>query len=649
MKKIHTSLLLSLMCFVFVQAQEQSSNRKKAVDYLNSYQYGKAILLYQKLTDVKEPKLEDMENLAFSYSQVNDYEHASNWYAKVVEHSESAPENLLRYAKTLKQTARYADAKVALKRYAEVTGNQNEVETELAGCDAASEWMANPLPYNIVNEEGINTPLSEFATFVLGNDVYYAGEEASVKKVENLSWTGQSFLRVYRANVDGAGLNKTSESVVFNDDNRYHIGPVSSNKAGDTFFVTRTYSGKDGDKNKEGRVTYKTNRLELFIYKKDGDSWTKQPFAYNNIQQYSVGHAALSPDEDTLYFVSDMEGGVGGTDIWYSEKQSDGSWGQPKNAGAINGTKDELFPNLGADGVLYFSSDSFVGMGGLDIFKSEGSKGTWSQPENLKYPVNSGGDDFAFVATKVQDDTLSGFFSSNRAGGKGNDDIYAFNYHEVKPKIIVVLEGISYQYFDAKIPMAGVDVSLNLFDEHRTLIGQSKSDANGFFSFEVEAGKDFILLGEKKEYYSDSLTVSTKHITQNDTIRVNLNLKPVLEVGKKFVLEGIYYDYDKYNIREDAQLVLNELVRIMQENPTLKIELSSHTDSRGRDSYNQVLSQNRAQSAVSYLVERGISRDRMVAKGYGETRLINACKNNVKCSEEDHQRNRRTEIEVLSF
>ncbi|WP_199269619.1 OmpA family protein [Formosa sp. L2A11] len=648
--KIYAILLLSLMSLMSVQAQEQPSNRKKANEYFNSYQYGKAILIYQKLTDVPRPKLKDMEQLAYSYSQVNDYELSSNWYSRIVDYPNSDPENLLLYATTLKQTARYAEAKKALQDYIKAEGSNEDVAVQIAGCDAAIKWMANPLDYKIKNEKEVNTPLSEFGAYPLDNEVYYTGEEQSSDKPKTLSWTGASFLKIFKADIDSLNIglsNPTSEDLVFNKGNhKFHVGPITSNKSGNVFYVTRTYSGKDGQKTKKGNVKYKTNRLELYIYTKVSDGWEAEPFVYNNVKKYSIGHATLSTDEQTLYYVSDMEGSIGGSDIWYSEKQADGSWGEPINAGnAINGSKNEMFPNIAPNGTLYFSSNSFVGLGGLDIFKAEGSRDTWTNLENLKYPVNSGGDDFAYVINYEKEKKSKGFFSSNRSGGIGKDDIYSFNY-EI-PELVVVLEGITYEGETTEKQLS--DVKVSLFSKDRELIAQKTSGYEGDFSFTVTPGSEFKILSQKQKFYSDSLTVNTTTDIKNDTIRVALHLKPLFEVGKKFVLDGIYYNFDKYNIRTDAQVVLNEMIRIMRDNPSLKIELSAHTDSRGADDYNMDLSQKRAQSAVDYLVSKGIARDRMEAKGYGETQLVNDCSNGVKCSRELHQKNRRTEVKVLSY
>lgn len=633
--KIYSTIIILILSMLPVFGQEQLSNREKADAYFESYQYARAVMLYQKLVDTKTPQLHDMERLAYSFYQINEYELSSNWYSRVVNHPESEPENLRFYAASLKQISSYEEAKSILQQYAEKTGRYEEVALEIQGCNAAIAWMANPQPFNIKNEKEVNTGFSEFAAFPIGNHVYYTGEVSKGSKTPHLSWTGKSFLKVYKADHNVEGLQNSVILEEFNEDKKYHVGPVSSDKAGKEFFVTRTYAGKDGERVKEGKKRFHTNRLELFIYTKSDQGWESISFAYNNVKEYSIGHAVLSPDEQLLYFASDMPGGKGGTDIWFSEKQSDGSWGIPRNAGnAINSIHDEMFPSLAPDGTLYYASDGFIGMGGLDIFKSKGQKENWTQPENLKYPMNSGGDDFAFVINKEQENQISGFFTSNRSGGAGNDDIYAFNY--TKPKIVVLLEGITFNGEGNTIPLS--EVNLSLFDENRTLLAKKQSVTNGMFEFEIEPNVSYKVLAQKGGFYSDSVSISTNNSIKSDTLRVNLHLIPLFEVGKKFVLEDIHYDFDKHNIRSDAALILNELVRIMRDNPTLTIELSSHTDSRGSDNYNRVLSERRAKSAVDYLVSRGIERDRMEAKGYGETQLLNECDNNVPCSKDAHQK-----------
>jgi len=320
----------------------------------------------------------------------------------------------------------------------------------------------------------------------------------------------------------------------------------------------------------------------------------------------------------------------------------DGSWGKCFNAGhAINTSGDEMFPTVASDGTLYYSSNGLPGMGGLDIYYSKGNLYQWDKPVNMGYPVNSPGDDFSYV---LNNDLKSGYFSSNRVNGKGGDDIYSFV--DQKPNNSLTIRGIVY---DKKTGSCLPDANVTLSDSSLTILAKQMSKPDGSFLFTINKIDFYKLKGTKDRYYPDTANIRGQD-TLSDTIRtVALYLDPLFEKGKTFRLENIHYNFDKDNIRSDASIILDGLVEIMHENPTLNIELASHTDCRGTDTYNQNLSQRRAQSAVDYLVSRGISRSRMVAKGYGESRLVNRCADGVACSEAEHQENRRTEFTVTSY
>ncbi len=623
-------------------SQEQPSLRDRADELYRRYEYANAAKAYAKLVDTRKPRLDDLRRLADSHRLMNDYGSAENWYARVVGHEDSGPDDLLNYADVLKANGKYAEAKQQLQAYGTRSGNPSAVATQLAGCDSALVWLASPTSHRIVNETGVNTPLSEFSATPIGGKVYYAGEPGSGS---TYGWTGSTFLKVFTATSGGGPLSQPSPLPGDINASPYHVGPVAGSADGQTLYVTRTYVGRDGEVTKENRRKYRTNKLELYIHTQRDGVWEIQPFAYNDVERYSVGHAALSPDGGTLYFASDMPGGHGGTDIWYAERQSDGSWGQPRNAGnTINSAGDELFPGLGQDGTLYFSSDGFAGMGGLDIFQAKGAKAAWSTPANLRYPVNGAGDDFAYITAEEERGSYRGYLSSNRKGGKGGDDIYSFTFEQ--PRIVIILRGTT---ADKSTGERLPQVAVTLFDGERAILAKKSSTAAGTFEFTLEPGKDYTVLGQKEKYHADSAKVNTHGITRSDTLEVALLLEPVFQVGQTFELENIYYDFDKHDIRPDAAAILDGLVRTLRDNPTLKIELSSHTDSRGTHAYNEALSQRRAQSAVDYLVSRGIARDRMVAKGYGETRLVNRCADGVPCSRAEHQANRRTEVTVLEF
>lgn len=657
MNRVFQHLTVSVLTlFLFstaVKAQEQPGLRERANQLYASYEYAKAAPIYLKLTKNKKPKLSDMEHLADCYLKMNDYETSESWYARIIRNPKSTVENLINYGEVLKANARYAEAKEVFLQYASKTGNREKVAVNIAGCDSAIVWVATPQAYELKNELAINSPLSEFSAFPYQNQVYYVAEPQDSLVNAIYGWTGKPYLRIYTSAYNKGG--NLSNPAIFGtsiNNEAFHVGPLAVNKAGNTFYVTRTYAAKNAEISQDKKYRFQTSNLELYIYTKNTDTGnlTAKPFAHNDVRNYSVGHAALSPDEKTLYFVSDMPGGFGGTDIWFCKLEANGQWGQPYNAGShINSGGNEMFPNVSPDGTLFYSSDGLAGMGGLDIFKAKGSRNSWSEALNLRYPVNSAADDFSFVVSDVTPDVLSGYFSSNRSGGKGADDIYSFRKittkEESKRNVFAVSGTASNKTTREILP----DVNISLFKDDGQLVTKQKSDAGGNFYFELEKGTDYKVLGQKVKFYGDYKRISTKNLNQADTMIVTLSLDPLYEIGKTIALQDIHYDLDKDNVRPDAVKILDELAGTMHDNPTLEIELASHTDSRGSDSYNLDLSQRRAQAVVNFLVSKGISRSRMVAKGYGETQLLNRCADGVKCPEADHQVNRRTEFKILKF
>jgi len=514
----------------------------------------------------------------------------------------------------------------------------------LAGADSAVVWMEHPTAHRLRNEQEVNTDLNNFGVFPTSNGALYATEPHTVAGKRS-GMTGQAYLRVYSAerNPDGVLSAPNMMTEILNS-SEFHVGPAIANEAEDVLYVTRTYLGKDTERHKEQGQKFRKYNLELKIYRKEASGWQEEDFAYNKVKEYSLGHAALSGDGKTLYYASDMPGGHGGVDIWYSELQDDGSWGSPQNAGSeINSAGDEMFPSVGGD-YLYYSSSGFAGMGGLDIFRAKGAKSAFRGRENLRFPINSAGDDFAFVELENDEEGSVGYLSSNRPGGIGGDDIYSFSFR--RPKITILLEGLA---VNKKTEELIPGTSVTLYSGNRQIVGKVQSDGKAEFRFNLDRSTSYKILGEKPGFHADSASIATLSPSKDTTIRVTLHLEPVFAVGDKFVLENIYYDFDKHNIRRDASVILDQLVRTMRDNPTLKIELSSHTDSRGSHKYNEALSQRRAQAAVDYLVSRGIARERLVAKGYGEGRLVNRCSDGVPCTVEEHQANRRTEVEVLEY
>ncbi len=634
-----------LLNFNVVQAQEQPDRRSRAEKLYNKYEYAHAAQVYETLVDTKNPQTVDMERLADSYYRINEYNLAENWYARILERPDADKQSYLHYAEVLKQQGKYAEAKTQYQSYVGKFGSTAFVENAIRGADSAEVWLKNPSRYNLRNEQGINTAQAQFSLVPTSGGAIFAGEPTTELLGPKSGMTGQAYLRIYSATKhdDGTLSYPDIMTAPFNHSS-YHVGPLATDSTEETLYVTRTYAGNAGEKIKSNGQYWRNQNLELKIYRKNGDSWTEEDFAYNNVKEYSVGHATLSSDDKVLYFASDMPGGKGGVDIWYCELGADGKWGRPQNAGAnINTPDDEVFPSVYGN-TLYFSSTGHVGMGGLDVFKAEGARSSFSIPINLGFPVNSPSDDFAFVVMEDNEDGSRGYLSSNRTGGVGSDDIYSFTYQ--KPKIHILLEAIAR---DKKTNELLPNVTFSLYGQNEQLLAKNSTAEDGLASFDIKKGQSLKLSGEKIGYMPETISIGPVKAQRDTVIRVTMLLQSVQKVGEKFVLEDIYYDFDKYNIRKDAALILDKLVATMRDNPTLKIELSSHTDSRGSDNYNMTLSQKRAQAAVDYIVGHGIDRDRMVAKGYGESRLVNKCGNGVKCTAAEHQQNRRTEIEVLAY
>ena len=336
-----------------------------------------------------------------------------------------------------------------------------------------------------------------------------------------------------------------------------------------------------------------------------------------------------------------MTGGYGDADIYYSEKQSDGTWGTPQNAGPqINTPGKEVFPYIASDGSLYFSSDGHPGMGGLDLFVAHGSKQEWSVPENLRYPFNSPRDDFSILWT----DAEGGYLASNREGGKGLDDIYTFRYAP-PTQLILAVKTMQRLEDGSIVPLA--ETSIDVRSSVNTGSFTATADANGLAYNVATCNANYAIEGSHEGYLAANTSLNVPACTKrNDTAFAELILDKII-INKPIVLENIYYDFDKWNIRPDAAVELDKLVKILKDNPRIVVELGSHTDCRGTNQYNQVLSQRRAQSAVDYIIGRGIDASRITAKGYGESMPINNCTDGINCSDEQYQMNRRTEFKIL--
>ncbi|WP_207436177.1 OmpA family protein [Sabulibacter ruber] len=660
MYKLYKSLLLSFVAGSLALSGCQTT--RKADRLYENFDYSLAIEEYQEVFSKKDPDLKGAQRLADAYRLTGRTKEAEEWYAKVVAMPEADPINTYYYAEALRSNGKYFEAKTQYQDYArKVPAEAARANAKAQASDAALKLLEEPASAIVVNETQINSGNADFSPTVYDQGILFTsdrgGNVSSDKDVDagTYGWTGRPYLQMFYAqrNADSTWQMPAIASNTLNS--VYHDGPAVLDSANTTMYFTRTHmvEKKQKDVNVDPTSWVKkplssdyVNRLEIFSARRDGANWTEvKPFAHNKVEEYSVGHPAISPDGQVLYFVSDKPGGYGETDIYYSELQPDGTWGQPMNAGnMVNTVGKEMFPGFDQNGNLYFSSDTHPGFGGLDVFKVKGSRATWSKPENLRAPVNSPKDDFGMVFMRGANNAQVGYLSSNRDSNNGTDDIYSFKLLSNAVLFVTTLERVQVKGKRAITqPLADVRLKLTPKETQDSVV--AFSDRNGEYKFGVQKGTTYDLVGDKFGYLTQSALVAIDTVKLADTTRVTL-IFDKSQKNQVIAMENIYYDLDKWNIRPDAAKELDKLVRMLKDNLSIKIELGSHTDSREGHGYNQVLSERRAQSAVEYLVSQGIARNRLSWKGYGETVLINGCADGVECTEDQHQFNRRTEFKI---
>lgn len=598
------------------------------------------------------------KKLGDSYYFNSDLVNAEKWYTELFAlQPELSKEYYYRYAQALRSVEKYDEADQLMLQYDELSENEDSRVKRIKKEKNYLELIELQSGKFDIDSTNINSKLSDFAPAFFGDKLVFASNRetsAAVKRIHE--WNNQPYLNLYQVDLD-EDLNPEGAPKEFAKEltSKFHEASATFTKDGRTVYFTRNNFTDNKYKESEDGINY------LKIYKSEFDPfekvWSKPIELPFNSNEFACAHPALSPDEKQLYFASDRPGTLGMSDIFVVDINHDGSYSEARNLGSeINTEGRETFPFVSDDGLLFFSSNGHVGLGGLDVFVSVIKRnGDYGEVFNLGRPINSSKDDFSFI---INSSEQMGFFSSNRdgKGGSGPDNIYKFKQNEdLITECQQYLSGvISKTNSEAGIP----DVKVDLFDEKLNFLKSTTTNAKGEYSFPVECDKRFVVRVSKEGYLTFEDLIRSGNVYE-DSFEQNLSLEEgddlgVTQAGKGddlrniLQLDPIYFDLDKSNIRQDAEVELQKVIAVLKSYPDMKIDVRSHTDSRAGDAYNKILSEKRAKSTINYIIEKGIAANRVSGKGYGETQLVNHCSNNVECSEEEHALNRRSEFIILN-
>lgn len=630
MKKIYTILLLIAVSTTIVSAQ--NSKTKKADNLYDRLAYTDAAQAYQKVLKRGTTDVYVFERLANCYYFINDTKKAEMYYKRVAKSKDANPEAIYNYAQTLKANGKFSDYNTWMKNFAKLSPNDTRVKEFMKNPNYIPKIMDDMSRYTATNMEDINSEYADFGGIVYGKDFYFASGRNTSRKT--YQWNEEPYLEIYKATNVG-GTMKNAELLNGDVNTKYHESNAVISADGKRMYFDRNdYFEGDYDKSASG-----INQINLYYAENiDGKGWSGVVSAPFNNNEYSTGHPALSQDGNTLYFVSDMPGGKGGSDIYMVAINSDGSLGTPERLGDnINTEGKELFPYLDSNGTLYFSSNGHMGIGGLDVFYAEAQGDGFGVVNNLGKGVNSSADDFAY---KYDPTSQSGYVSSNREGGMGSDDIYMVEAVEIPCEVTIAVLVIN-ENTNAAVAGARVD----LYDTMGNRLSSKTSNVDGMVSFKAACDQAHEVQGVLSDFESNASKVAPAN---DQKVSATIALKPIEEiiVEDQIVLNPILFDLDKSNIKAQAAFELDKVVSVMNKYPEMVIAVGAHTDSRATDAYNLRLSEARAQSTVQYIISKGISGKRISGKGYGESQPKVSCGDT--CSEAEHQLNRRSEFTIVN-
>lgn len=617
----------------------QQGKQKRADTLFNKFSFVKAAEVYKDLIENNYNKDYATRQLADCYAYLRNPNQAARYYKQVVQQENVPIEYYYRYAQALRGVEKYDESRIWLERFKDSGGvaNIDDFEKDI---DFISN-VFNAKQQYFLSRIRFNTKFSDFGAIEHEGKIYFSSSRDEGVAIKRLyGWNEQPFLDIYVTDKETKRQIDVHTSKLKGDVNSiYHDGPIAITNDGLTMYFSRNNANELGkEKDKKG-----ISNVKIYKATYRDSIWTDIEDLSINNKEYSTQHPALSPDNKKLYFSSDMPGGYGKSDIYVVDINADGSLGTPKNLGNIVNTKDtEGTPFINSEGTLFFASDGHMGIGLLDIYGTIANEnGTIEGVINLGVPINSNKDDFSFT---MNPDGLTGYFSSNRTGGRGDDDIYG--YYRVP---LLTVKGSVTDAINTK-PIPNADISL--YDDKDNKIANMVTDENGNYEINIDRNKDYKIVASQDKYIDDYRAFTSKNISSLESvITANLILNPKQDVVVLAELNTIYFDFDQFNIRPDAAAELDKIVDLMQNKyPEMVIRIESHTDSRGTLSYNDKLSIDRANSTYDYLISKGIDPTRITAhEGFGERRLTNGCEDGAKCEETDHQLNRRTQFIVVKM
>ena len=606
----------------------QNKDTQTADKLFNRLEFVDAIEAYNKLVENGKANEYVYKQLGDANYKIFATEEAEKWYAKALETSQDS-ETIYNYSQMLKANGKYDESSKWMQKFADMNPKDDRAKAFKNNPDFIPGILEGEKKYEL-KTLGFNSEGSDFGGTVNNEILYFASARNNARR--NYGWNEEPYLDVYQVSLTLNDEDQEADLVEGNINTKHHEGTVAFSPDGNTMYFSReSYFEGDYEKDKDSKSKFSV----LYLYKatKDGDKWSNvEPLHINN-KNYNISAPTMSADGKTLYFHSNMPGGFGLEDIYKVSVNSDGTVGEPENLGdKINTEGSEKYAFISSENTLYFSSNGHLGLGGLDVFFVSES-GTI---ENVGVPINSNSDDFAFT---INEETKEGFVSSNRPGGKGGDDIYGVK--RLEPcNVMLTTSVIDSETGD---PLSGATVVIK--DSNDRIVLSETSDDKGQVSYEVTCEKSLEISGTLPDYEGNTLSFAG---SQDEEVNLQLELKPIdkIIVEDRVVLNPILFDFDKSNITSQGAFELDKLVAVMNKYPDMVILAESHTDSRGSANYNEKLSDRRAKSTVQYVISKGIDANRISGIGKGENELKVDC--GSKCTEEEHQMNRRSEFILVS-